>query len=157
MLEYRELYSDNIKNQNMNLLTDVIYNNFIDLSSNKKLLHEKDKIYETLTSNDVFLLLVVENNKLVAYVLASIMMLNDNRKVLYISYIYVAKTHRNRGIASQCIKKIEIAAKKNRCDGIMLIFNTKDSKLFHFYETRGFMLDINLRRYEMHDVYYKSL
>ena len=48
-------------------------------------------------------------------------------------------------------------AQKNKCNGIMLIFDTHKNNLLHFYEGRGFMQDINLRRYEQHDVFYKII
>ncbi len=41
--------------------------------------------------------------------------------------------------------------------GCMLIFDTQQDNLVRFYEDRGYMLDINLRRYERHDVFYKIL
>ena len=39
----------------------------------------------------------------------------------------------------------------------MLIFDTYKHNLTRFYENRGYMLDINLRRFERNDVFYKIL
>ena len=51
----------------------------------------------------------------------------------------------------------EAEAYKYKCNGVMLIFDTYDSILVRFYENRTYMLDINLRRFERHDVFYKTI
>ncbi len=98
-----------------------------------------------------------DDNKVIAFLTGNIIILDDHRKVFYVSYVYVAESIRDQKIGSQVLKQAEKYASENKCIGIMLIFDTHDNKLIRFYENRGYMLDINLRRYERHDVFYKIL
>lgn len=154
-----KLNSNDIKKQkDMTLFIDLIYDNFIELTKYKKLLHTKEKIKENLFDDNCVVLIVMDNNnKIISYLVGNIMTLDDARKVLFISYIYVSETHRNKGLGSLLLENAEKIARLNKSIGIMLIYDSYDKNLVRFYETRGFMLDINLRRYERHDVFYKIL
>ena len=63
-----------------------------------KQLQESD--FEKIASlnPEVVLLLAMDKKQIVGYLLAEIMTLEDGRKVLFISYLYVAPTMRNKGL-----------------------------------------------------------
>ena len=150
--------TDIAKQKDLSFFIDVIYNNFIELSQEDKLMHTKEKIEENLKNDNSIIIFMLNNDKkIIGFVTANIMMLDDRRKVIFISYIYVAETERNKQIGSELLNKAELIGKQNNCLGCMLIFDTHQVNLVRFYEDRGYMLDINLRRYERHDVFYKIL
>ena len=60
-------------------------------------------------------------------------------------------------MGSEMMDMLEREGYKYKCNGIMLIFDTYNAVLVRLYENRGYMLDINLRRYERHDVFYKTI
>lgn len=151
-------YKDISKQKDLSLFVDIIYDNFIDLKVDYKLMHNKEDIEKNLRSeNSVIIIITNNSDKIIGFLTANIMILDDRRKVLYISYIYVAESERNKKIGSALIKEAEKFATNMNCIGVMLIFDTYKPYLVNFYETRGYMLDINLRRYERHDVFYKTL
>ena len=150
--------TDIAKQKDLSFFIDVIYNNFIELSHEDKLMHTKEKIEENLKNDNSIVIIMLNNDKkIIGFVTANIMMLDDRRKVIFITYIYVAETERNKQIGSELLNKTELIGKQNNCLGCMLIFDTHQVNLVRFYEDRGYMLDINLRRYETHDVFYKIL
>ncbi len=150
--------TDIAKQKDLSFFIDIIYNNFIELKYEDKLMHTKEKIEENLKNdNSIIIIKMNEDNKIVGFVTANIMMLEDRRRVIFINYIYVAETERNKQIGSELLNKAEEIGKQNNCLGIMLIFDTQQDNLVRFYEDRGYMLDINFRRYERHDVFYKIL
>ena len=150
--------TDIAKQKDLSFFIDVIYNNFIELSNEDKLMHTKEKIEENLKNDNSIIIIMLNNDKkITGFLTANIMMLDDRRKVIYITYIYVAETERNKKIGSVLLNKAEEIGKQNNCLGCMLIFDTQQNNLVRFYEDRGYMLDINFRRYETHDVFYKIL
>ena len=153
------LYPDDIKTQDLNLFINLIYNNFIELNKEEKLIHTKENIEKNLRSeNSVIILALNKNpNKIIMFLTANIMELNDRRLVFYISYIYTAENYRNNGIASKIMIMAEQIAYNKKCNGIMLIYDTYNKQLNHFYTKMGFMQDTNLRRYERHDIFYKII
>ncbi len=151
-MEYQEL-----KKQRKDLLVDIIYNNFTELNDEPKLNHTPEAILKTLNSKDVVLLLFIEKGKIGGYLLGEIIILEDGRKVMFISYIFVAKNLRASGVGTQLLQIITKISADNYCDGIMLIYDTRQKKLRRFYDRNGYMLDFQLRRYENHDVFYKLI
>ena len=150
--------SDIEKQKDISFFVQLIYNNFIELSENDKLMHTKEKIEENLKSDNSIIIIMLNNNKkITGFLTANIMELDDRRKVFYITYIYVAETERNKKIGSKLLNEAEKIGIKNKCLGIMLIFDTHQNNLVRFYEDKGYMLDINYRRYEQNDVFYKLL
>lgn len=152
IMEYQEL-----KKQRKDLLVDIIYNNFTELNDEPKLNHTPEAILKTLNSKDVVLLLFIEKAKIGGYLLGEVMILEDGRKVMFISYIFVAKNLRASGVGTQLLQIITKIAADKYCDGIMLIYDTRQKKLRRFYDRNGYMLDFQLRRYENHDVFYKLI
>lgn len=149
--------SDIEKQKDLSFFIDIIYNNFIELTEDDKLMHNKEKIEENLRNDNSVIILLMNDDKIFGFVTGNIMLLDDRRKVLFISYIYVAETERNKKLGSQLMNIVEKTALLNKCLGVMLIFDTHQQNLVRFYENRGYMLDINLRRYERHDVFYKII
>lgn len=146
------------KQKDLSFFVDTIYNNFIELKYEEKLMHTKQKIEENIKNNNSIIVIQMnENKKIVGFITANIMMLDDRRKVFFITYVYVAETERNKKLGSVLLNKAEQVGRDNKCIGCMLIFDTHQDNLVRFYEDRGYMLDINLRRYERHDVFYKIL
>jgi ribosomal protein S18 acetylase RimI-like enzyme len=158
-MEIQTLYSDDIKKQDLTLFINLIYNNFIELSEEQKLMHTKEDIEKNLRADNSVIILVLDKkiNKMLVFLTANIIELDDRRLVFYISYVYTAEKYRNNGIASRIFDVAEQIAHNKKCNGIMLIFDTENKQLYHFYEGKGYMQDINLRRYEQHDVFYKII
>ncbi len=150
--------TDIAKQKDLSIFIDVIYNNFIELRNENRLMHTKQKIEENLKNdNSIVIIMLNDDKKIIAFLTANIMMLDDRRKVFFITYIYVAESERNKKLGSEILTKAEQIAKQNNCLGCMLIYDTHQINLVRFYEDRGYMLDINLRRYERHDVFYKII
>jgi ribosomal protein S18 acetylase RimI-like enzyme len=143
--------------QNLTMLTNVIYDNFPELIDTPNVTHSPESIRKTLESRDIVLLLAMNNNKLLGYLLGEIMILEDGRKVLFISYLFVAPSMRNNGLGKKLMFEAYEVAGNEFCDGIMLIYDTTDRQLRNFYGKLGFMLDFNMRRYERNDVFYKVI
>ena len=151
------LTSKDLKNQDITLLVNTIYKNFLDLATNQRLNHNRAEILKTLESKGGILFLILHDNKIVGYLVGEIMDLEDTRHVLFISYIYVVKFMRNKKLGCKLMSMAISYGIEQRCDGIMLIYNTSDRRLERFYDKYGFMLDFHLRRYEQHDVFFKIL
>jgi len=153
------LYSKDIKNQDLTLFVKLIYNNFIELTEEDKLMHTHEKIEENLRADNSIIIVIKDKKtqKIISFLTANIMELDDRRLVFYISYIYTAESYRKSGLGTELMDLAEKIARTHHCNGIMLIFDTYKSNLVRFYENRGYMQDINLRRYEQHDVFYKIL
>ena len=147
-------YSD-IRDQDISLLTDMIYRQFENLSYQPKLRHTPMDIQDTLLNENVLLVLLMEKDKMIGYLLSYIEHLEDGRRILFVSYVYIAKEYRRRGYGDRLMTYVEDYAHKNKCDGVMLIYDTENVKLVHFYEKRGYMPDLQLRRYDRHEVVYK--
>jgi ribosomal protein S18 acetylase RimI-like enzyme len=157
-MKYHILTHKDLKNNELSKLTDLIYNNFIELKEDHKLMHTKEKISETLHSDDVLIIVALnEQKKIVGFIVSQLMELDDRRKVLFVNYISVAESLRKTGMGTEMMDMLEAEGYKYKCNGIMLIFDTYNPVLVRFYENRGYMLDINLRRYERHDVFYKTI
>lgn len=150
--------SDIMKQKDLSFFVDIIYNNFIELSYNEKLMHTRETIEKNLKDdNSIIIIMLNDNKKIIGFLTANIMVLDDRRKVFYISYIYVAESERNNKLGTTLLREGEKIAVENKCLGVMLIFDTYKHELVRFYENRGYMLDINYRRYEQNDVFYKLL
>ena len=157
-METHVLTYEHISNQkDLSFFVDVIYNNFINLKLYTYLTHTKEDILRNLTSPNSIIIIITFENKIIGFLTGNIMVLDDRRKVFFISYIYVAESERNKKIGTKLMNIAENIGKENKCIGMLLIFDTSNRILVNFYENRGYMLDINLRRYEVHDVYYKTL
>jgi len=156
-MEIIKLQQRDLMKQNKTKLVNVIYNNFPNLDNVPNVEHTPESITRTLESKEAVLFLAMQNNKIAGYLLAEIIYFEDGRKVLFISYIYVAPVLRNSGLGKKLMVYAFSYGNDNFCDGVMLIYDSTDKLLRNFYGKLGFMLDFNMRRYERHDVFYKVL
>jgi predicted N-acetyltransferase YhbS len=151
--------NDFMKKQHLNLLVNVIYSNFIHLEKVQNLKHSKEDILSKLLDKHV--LFIVSYNpitkKIIGYLLGTTIKLTDNRKVLYISYLFIAHTHRKNGIGTELLQIAEIVASKKNCNGMMLTCDTENHTVYDFYLMKQYMPDINLRKYDRYDILYKKL
>jgi GNAT superfamily N-acetyltransferase len=156
-METNILYANDIKKQDLSLFVKLIYNNFIELTEEEKLMHNHEKIEENLRADNSVIIVLTDKKtkKMTAFLTANIMELDDRRLVFYIGYIYTAESYRNSGLGTELMDLAEKLGRKHKCNGVMLIFDTYKPNLVRFYENRGYMQDINLRRHEQHDVFYK--
>jgi len=145
-----------VSHQDSANLVDVIFTNFEYLSNNTELKHNKTELYRLVTSPSAKIYFILDDTKRVmAYLVGEIMTLNDGRLVFYVSYLYTASMYRNKGVASMLMAYVDVYAKKMLYDGVMLTTDTSNVSLMHFYESRGFVRDVLLRRYARYDVMYK--
>lgn len=143
---------------NKEILIDVIYNNFIDLSDNPILMHNKNDINKVLSSPYIICLFITIDNKLMGYLIGEEKMLDDQRLVYYISYIYIAEKIRYKKYGSLLMNIIEniIKSKKN-IRYIVLTCDTSNKKLVNFYTKKGYSVDILLQTHSKHNVYSKKI
>jgi ribosomal protein S18 acetylase RimI-like enzyme len=142
---------------NVGLFVDVVYNNFIGLAKYPELKHTKNDIYTLLKSPNMRGYIVRQGKKLIGYLIGEIMILADGRRVFYISYIYIAEMFRKKRLGSKLMELIIENSRVMKFNGVMLICDTEDYPVYDFYQKRGFMLDIVLRRYSRHDVLFLQL
>jgi ribosomal protein S18 acetylase RimI-like enzyme len=145
-----------LKLQNLTLLVNTIYNNFIELEDIPLLSHNK----ETISANmykDSILILAMENDKICGYLLGYYTTLPDNRQILFINYIYLSKKYRHKGIGRKLMFSAIDDASEHKVDGVMLIYDTDNLYVDNFYKKLGFMLDVNMRRFHRHDVFYRII
>jgi len=152
-----EYDGDYLKSMNTKLLSKIIYYHFLELAQYPLLEHSIQSIRKTFENDNAVLFILLENNKIISYLLGYSLQLDDGRKVMFISYIYVAKSHRNKGIGKFMMDHIEQKALDLKLDGILLICDTEDQKVLNFYMTRNYMHDIILRRYDRYDVMFRAL
>lgn len=164
--DFKYVILDNIKIKNMqmknmqlNKFIEIIFLNFEELSEIKELKHSKYEIFETIMKeNSLFILCMNETlSKIIGYLIGYFIILNDQRKVFYISYIYVSKSHRNQNIGKTLLDICEKETLRNKHNGVLLTCDTTKQLVMDFYSKKGYMLDFNLRRYSRYDVYYKQI
>jgi len=143
-----------LKSSNTDLLVDTIYDNFKNLGDIEKLNHNKKEIERILKSNNSFVLFIMKNKKIIAYLIAEKILLADGREVLYIYYLFTSQKFRNMGLASTLLDTSKQFSNKNNCTGIMLTCDTDNTKVHNFYLKKGFMPDMLMRTYNKYDVFY---
>lgn len=157
-MEIIKLNSEDLLKQDTTMLSRIIYNNFPELVDVPNVIHNQESIKRTLESKNVVLILALTKDKKIGgYLLGDIMILEDGRKVLFVSYLFVGPSLRNNGLGKKLMFESFTLGNNEFCDGVMLIYDTTDKQLREFYGKLGFMLDFNLRRYEKNDVFYKVL
>lgn len=62
--------------------------------------------------------------------------------------MYVLPTHRNKGIASEVLKELEVWAKELKYDFLVLETGIKQPAAMHLYEISGFEIIPNYGKYE---------
>lgn len=136
-----------------NHFTDIIFNNFKNISEVDYLNHTKVEIGRLLRSQNLYGVLVYSNNKIIGYLIGEFMNLNDGRKVYYISYFYVIAKHRGNKIGLNMMKAIISGVKRKNIRNIVLTCDTGNRNLVNFYKRFGFNKDILLQNMRTHDVF----
>ncbi len=113
-MDYKILLHENIIKQDLSLFVDIIYNNFIELNENPKLMHNKEKILESLQSQNAVLIIAMNKKTMAGFVMGEIIELQDRRQVLFISYIYVAQSMRSNGLGGELMTIAENFALNNK-------------------------------------------
>ncbi|MBA42812.1 MAG: hypothetical protein CMF62_02245 [Magnetococcales bacterium] len=138
---------------NVDAFVNIIFLNFPSLIPIEKLKHDKNHIKKLLTSNKMNGFLVYnKKGVLIAYIIGELMQLNDQRTTFYISYLYVAKKYRNKGIAKKLMSLVVSKSKKTGIRNITLTSDTDNIPVYDFYLKWGFMPDPILRTYDKYDV-----
>lgn len=143
-----------LKTSNTKLFVETIYDNFKNLGDIKKLNHNKKEIERILKSNNSFVLFIMKNKQIIAYLIAEKILLADGREVLYIYYLFTSPHFRNMGLASTLLDTAKQISNKHNCTGIMLTCDTDNTKVHDFYLKKGFMPDMLMRTYNKYDVLY---
>lgn len=142
--------------ENINLFIPIVYGNFIKLKYYPNLLHTFSEIKKLLMDKTFYGIFIFnDSKKILGYLIGKTMILNDGRKVFYISYIYVSKKFRNQKLASRMLDIIH--SQKRDHDAIVLTCDTTDKLVYNFYTKRGYMLDFTLRKYTKYDVLSKQI
>jgi len=155
-ITFRIIKGNRLKLINKEILQNfasIVYNNFISLSDYPNLKHTHEEIQKILTSSNLIMICAYSNNKMIGYIIGESMRLDDNRYVLFISYLYVGLKYRRQKLGTKLLHMITNEAIQNKINYIMLIADTEDSKIVNFYMMEGFMYDAYLRRYDKYDVF----
>jgi len=143
---------NNIISNDLTNFVSTIYMNFEHLTQFPNLKHTKKDIESTLKSENSQIYLIIVNNKIGAYLIGNILTLDDGRKVLFVAYLFTSKLFRRRGFATKLMELVENKAKLYNLDGVMLMCDTENQKVYDFYLSRGYMSDLILRNYSRFEV-----
>jgi ribosomal protein S18 acetylase RimI-like enzyme len=155
-MKFLILRKEDLKHQNLTLLVNTIYNNFIELADIPALSHTKTTISANLYKDSILILCMLDD-KICGYLLGYYTTLPDSRQILFINYIYISKRFRSKGLGRQLMLMAVDDASEHKVDGIMLIYDTDNVYVDNFYKKLGFMLDVNMRRFHRHDVFYRVI
>lgn len=132
------------KIKNYQLLSNIIYKNFIYLTKFPDLMHNINNISNILQLDSNITFLLYFQDILIGYLVGDFRILtnnNDNRFVYYISYIYVSQKYQNKKFGSTLLNfAIKKCVSKN-IKFILLTCDSFDSKVMKFYHNHGFILD----------------
>ena len=123
-------------------LSKYIYKNFIHLLSDN-IEHSEQYINKVLTDPNskcffVYLNIPNKGKYMIGYLISDIRQLQDGRRVVYISYLYVESAYRDLKIGSLLMKIIIKKTISYNIKYIMLTCDGTDQKLIHFYNKFNF-------------------
>jgi GNAT superfamily N-acetyltransferase len=152
------VYTGNTLNRlDIRKFIDVIYKNFEDLVTIPDLGHDHRTISNVMKSPMSITLVAVMDKRIVGYLLANAVKVDDLRQYMHIQYLYTSHRHRGNGIATQLLNTIHRYAKTMNLDRLSLTFDTYDKNLEKFYISNGFNYDNELRSYKRHDMLIKFI
>jgi ribosomal protein S18 acetylase RimI-like enzyme len=137
--EFIEIIKDNLEDVlgDKTMFIEKVFHNFMDLQNQKEVVHSKEYIEELLVSDFLFGYFVVENNKLIAYLLGEV--LHDSGITSYfLNYIFVGTNYRKQKIASQLIEKVKEYIRKENIQEILLVYDSTKQELNNFYNKHNF-------------------
>ena len=126
---------------NVELLSKIIFINFLYLENEKNISFTQKSILDTLNSSSLISwFLLDDNNNTIGYLIGSIQRINDGRLVYYISYFYIIEEYQNKGYGNsmmlECIKEI-----KNQNIKFIMLISKKNSPAESLYRRMGFIPD----------------
>jgi len=129
------------KLDNINRLAKIIFLNFIKLMDQPNIEFSIEAIERLLASNNLVGWFLLDNNdKIIGYLVGEIQRLQDGRLVYFISYFYISKNYRGKGLGKimllRCLKFI----KDNNIPFTMLI-TERDTVGYNLYKKIGFQND----------------
>lgn len=126
---------------NINRLAKIIFFNFIELQNESDIVFNINDITSTLTSNNLLgWFLLDDDSKIVGYIIGELKQLTDGRYVYYISYFYIIKKYRSKGIGFKMMLICIDYIKSIGIQFIMLLSNIH-SNAFQLYNKLGFGYD----------------
>jgi len=138
--------------QNPEAFAKVIHNNFLYLRDFPNLQHSLSSILILLKSHNTISYLVYHNKQLIGYLIGEMKHLEDGRLVFYISYVFVLKAYRSKGIGTQLINKIISDSKLKGIKFILLTCDSDDKRVFSYYLRIGFIEDPIYKSFDRHRV-----
>lgn len=82
-----------------------------------------------------WVLICEENREIIGFLIAELW---RNEKYVYVGDIFVKKEFRQKGVASELIKELEIACKKNKIKVISMLVNIKNKSMQSFISAKGY-------------------
>lgn len=153
---YAIINKKNLISNKLDIFANIIYNNFLSIANESALDHSITSIHRILKSKEVQIFLILIDKKIVSYIVGKIMILNDGRKVLYISYLYTSPKFRKYGFASKLLEISDNVCKQNMLDGVMLTCDSENKTIYNFYLNKGYMPDLILRTHSKYEVMFKN-
>lgn len=151
-------YSGNeMSDRDIRKFVDIVLDNFKDLSDSPSLGHNRREITRLLISPQSLSIIATYKGQIIGYLLADITSTDDLKQLMHIYYLYTSPLHRNKGIATYLLNKIQSYTKEFNIDTLSLTFDTYNKPLEKFYLNNGFVYDDNLRSHQRHDMLVKYI
>ena len=127
--------------KNIDRLAKIIYINFMDLQNQPDINFTIEDITSTLSSSN-FLgwLLINDDGTILGYMIGEIKELNDGRNVYFLSYFYIIKKYRGKGLGFKLMMNMIYYIKSINIKFIMLISSIY-TDAFRLYSKLGFVPD----------------
>lgn len=127
--------------KNIDRLAKIIYINFMDLQNQPDINFTIEDITSTLSSSN-FLgwLLINDSGTILGYMIGEIKELNDGRFVYFLSYFYIIKKYRGKGLGFKLMMNMIDYIKSINMKFIMLISSIY-TDAFRLYSKLGFVPD----------------
>jgi len=127
--------------KNIDRLAKIIYINFMDLQNQPDINFTIEDITYTLSSSN-FLgwLLINDDGTILGYMVGEIKELNDGRNVYFLSYFYIIKKYRGKGLGFKLMMNMIYYIKNINIKFIMLISSIY-TDAFRLYSKLGFVPD----------------
>ena len=126
---------------NVSRLSKIIFFNFIELQNETDIVFNINDITSTLSSSSLLgWFLLDDDGKIIGYIVGELKDLTDGRYVYYISYFYLIKQYRSKGLGNKMITMCIEYIKSINVSYIMLISNI-NTNAFKLYQKLGFGYD----------------
>jgi predicted acetyltransferase len=137
------------KLKNINLLSKIIFFNFLYLQNENNIDFSINSIENLLKQTSLLGWFLLENNDNIAgYILGDVRVLNDGRRVYFISYFYIIKKFRNKGYGTKMILNVFNYCNNNNISFICLISKKNDNFFKKLGFTKDNLVNINNKNYE---------